>query len=133
MHGVTTFCDSAVVVRGRIKTLPGSQWAAGRAYNEIIKKVFDERGIEMPYPHRTIYWGEDKHGEVSPLRIMKERAEEEGEAPALKPSRSEEHTSELQSLMRISYAVFCLKKKKSASKPAYSQHRRDATNTYATR
>src|SRR3546814_7002323 len=31
-------------------------------------------------------------------------------APA-RPSRSEEHTSELQSLMRISYAVFCLKKK----------------------
>src|SRR3546814_3395594 len=30
---------------------------------------------------------------------------------ALYPSRSEEHTSELQSLMRISYAVFCLKKK----------------------
>src|SRR3546814_9412795 len=30
----------------------------------------------------------------------------------LNPSRSEEHTSELQSLMRISYAVFCLKKKK---------------------
>src|SRR3546814_9796667 len=29
-----------------------------------------------------------------------------------KPPRSEEHTSELQSLMRISYAVFCLKKKK---------------------
>src|SRR3546814_1255765 len=30
------------------------------------------------------------------------------------PGRSEEHTSELQSLMRISYAVFCLKKKNSA-------------------
>src|SRR3546814_10735975 len=30
----------------------------------------------------------------------------------VKPARSEEHTSELQSLMRISYAVFCLKKKK---------------------
>src|SRR3546814_6260798 len=30
-----------------------------------------------------------------------------------RPARSEEHTSELQSLMRISYAVFCLKKKKS--------------------
>src|SRR3546814_10254718 len=30
----------------------------------------------------------------------------------LRPARSEEHTSELQSLMRISYAVFCLKKKK---------------------
>src|SRR3546814_3217184 len=33
-------------------------------------------------------------------------------APGLILSRSEEHTSELQSLMRISYAVFCLKKKK---------------------
>src|SRR3546814_8103445 len=34
------------------------------------------------------------------------------EALAGRPGRSEEHTSELQSLMRISYAVFCLKKKK---------------------
>src|SRR3546814_7575441 len=34
-----------------------------------------------------------------------------GERRALLPLRSEEHTSELQSLMRISYAVFCLKKK----------------------
>src|SRR3546814_969877 len=33
-------------------------------------------------------------------------------SPAAAPDRSEEHTSELQSLMRISYAVFCLKKKK---------------------
>src|SRR3546814_3198811 len=33
-----------------------------------------------------------------------------------RPRRSEEHTSELQSLMRISYAVFCLKKKKITSK-----------------
>src|SRR3546814_1305074 len=33
------------------------------------------------------------------------------------PERSEEHTSELQSLMRISYAVFCLKKKKAPSSP----------------
>src|SRR3546814_10017388 len=39
----------------------------------------------------------------------------EGVAPHFRPDivvRSEEHTSELQSLMRISYAVFCLKKKK---------------------
>src|SRR3546814_10397276 len=34
-----------------------------------------------------------------------------------KSDRSEEHTSELQSLMRISYAVFCLKKKKTDKKP----------------
>src|SRR3546814_7444037 len=38
-------------------------------------------------------------------------AEPEVAARGLEPRRSEEHTSELQSLMRISYAVFCLKKK----------------------
>src|SRR3546814_2827098 len=37
-------------------------------------------------------------------------------AKAIASARSEEHTSELQSLMRISYAVFCLKKKKNRNK-----------------
>src|SRR3546814_2930460 len=37
-------------------------------------------------------------------------------------SRSEEHTSELQSLMRISYAVFCLKKKKQPNQPTHQHH-----------
>src|SRR3546814_1027591 len=53
-------------------------------------------------------------GEV--LRIMRDRVgppdgAEEAEPEWPEPERSEEHTSELQSLMRISYAVFCLKKK----------------------
>src|SRR3546814_3663624 len=44
--------------------------------------------------------------------------------------RSEEHTSELQSLMRISYAVFCLKKKKnhSTSETRHNMHSTDALN-----
>src|SRR3546814_10064103 len=37
---------------------------------------------------------------------------EQAKAPPGPPARAEEHTSELQSLMRSSYAVFCLKKKK---------------------
>src|SRR3546814_7949014 len=44
--------------------------------------------------------------------------------------RSEEHTSELQSLMRISYAVFCLKKKKIRSdKDRTYQHTQDSENS----
>src|SRR3546814_6254614 len=38
-------------------------------------------------------------------------------------ARSEEHTSELQSLMRISYAVFCLKKKKKKKTKKYTRNR----------
>src|SRR3546814_4424199 len=44
------------------------------------------------------------------------------------PQRSEEHTSELQSLMRISYAVFCLKKKKNKKNYHDSPYKRDLTN-----
>src|SRR3546814_1534247 len=42
--------------------------------------------------------------------------------------RSEEHTSELQSLMRISYAVFCLKKKKTQKKPYMTTNRTTPQN-----
>src|SRR3546814_7356398 len=46
------------------------------------------------------------------------------DADGIVETRSEEHTSELQSLMRISYAVFCLKKKKTTM-----NHKKQATNT----
>jgi small conductance mechanosensitive channel len=55
MHGVTMFGDSAITVRARIKTTPGTQWAIGRAYNEHVKTVFDERGIEIPFPQVTYH------------------------------------------------------------------------------
>src|SRR3546814_5156479 len=44
--------------------------------------------------------------------VTEARPQRPGRASSSSPMRSEEHTSELQSLMRISYAVFCLKKKK---------------------
>src|SRR3546814_7681592 len=52
-------------------------------------------------------------GEARPGRAVTNLSAEMGSVIAPVPQRrSEEHTSELQSLMRISYAVFCLKKKK---------------------
>ena len=67
--GVTDFGDNAVTVRARVKTRPGKQWMTGRSYNAILKRVFDERGIEMPFPHRTIYFGEDKNGNAPSAQI----------------------------------------------------------------
>ena len=55
--GVEAFADSAVVVRGRIKTKPIQQWTVGREYRARLKKAFDAQGIEIPFPHRTLYWG----------------------------------------------------------------------------
>ncbi len=55
MHGVTNFGASSIDIRGRIKTLPGEQWGIGRAYNEFVKQVFDERNIEIPFPQVTYH------------------------------------------------------------------------------
>ncbi len=56
--GVDQFGDSAVVIKARFKTVPIQQWTVGREMNRRIKKKFDELGIEIPFPHRSIYWGE---------------------------------------------------------------------------
>ncbi|MCC5983353.1 MAG: mechanosensitive ion channel [Rhodobacteraceae bacterium] len=71
IHGVAELGESAVVVRGRIKTAPGMQWGVGRAYNEIIKQVLDRAGVEIPFPHMTLYMGQDKDGTAPPLHLRR--------------------------------------------------------------
>lgn len=69
--GLDRFDDSAVVIRARIKTPPVKQWTVRRGFNRLLKKRFDELGIEIPYPHQTIYFGEDKEGRApaAPVRL----------------------------------------------------------------
>jgi len=64
--GVDKFDDSAVIVKARTKTKPIKQWAVGREFNRRLKKRFDQLGIEIPFPHRTVYMGQDKKG-MSPV------------------------------------------------------------------
>ncbi len=67
MLGVDQFADSAVIIKCRIKTVPIKQWRIGREMNRRIKITFDAKGIEIPFPHHTIYWGEPKKGTPPPL------------------------------------------------------------------
>ncbi|MEP6959919.1 MAG: mechanosensitive ion channel family protein [Nitrospirota bacterium] len=76
MLGLDEFTDSAVIIRCRIKTKPIQQWRVGREMNRRIKKTFDAKGIEMPSPHHTIHWGEQKGGMLSPLYIARWQKEE---------------------------------------------------------
>jgi small-conductance mechanosensitive channel len=59
IFGVDKLDNSAVVIKGRIKTLPIQQWTVGREFLRRIKFAFDEANIEIPFPHSTIYFGED--------------------------------------------------------------------------
>jgi small conductance mechanosensitive channel len=56
--GVDDFGDSEVTIKCMIKTLPLKQWDVGRELRRRIKNTFDEMGIEIPFPHLSLYFGE---------------------------------------------------------------------------
>ena len=58
--GLNELADSAVVIRMRIKTIPMKQWGVRREFLRRIKERFDREGIEIPFPHRTIYINSEK-------------------------------------------------------------------------
>jgi small conductance mechanosensitive channel len=68
--GVQSWADSAVMIRCRFKTLPLEQWSVRREFLYRLKKAFDRRGIEIPFPHRTIYPGQLKDGTAPPFHIQ---------------------------------------------------------------
>ena len=56
--GVEKFGESQLVIRMMVKTIPLKQWEVGRELRRRIKNRFDEKGIQIPYPHRVLLWGE---------------------------------------------------------------------------
>jgi small conductance mechanosensitive channel len=68
MLGVDQFADSAVIIKCRLKTKPMQQWRIGRKMNRRIKNTFDAKGIEIPFPHRTLYWGHQMTAAAAPAQ-----------------------------------------------------------------
>src|SRR3546814_7406344 len=95
----TLFRSSAAHVQ------PLCRWSGLEGRNHLGER---DRGRRLQGSRRI---GE-RAGRVRQIEIRKRRPPRPARPRDRKPGRSEEHTSELQSLMRISYAVFCLKKKK---------------------
>ncbi len=74
MAGVESLADSAVIIRCRFRTLPLEQWSVKREYLRRLKAAFDAQGIEIPYPHMTVYAGQDRQGKAPafPLQQLAE-------------------------------------------------------------
>lgn len=70
VFGVDGFGDSAVTIKARLRTLPVEQWAVGREYRRRLKKAFDANGIEIPFPHLSLYMG----AATGPLKVLVEGA-----------------------------------------------------------
>lgn len=68
--GVEHWADSAVILRCRFKVAPIQQWSVRREFLRRLKVAFDAAGIEIPYPHLTLYAGQAKDGTAPPLPLQ---------------------------------------------------------------
>ena len=66
IFGVDDFGQSEIIIKARLKTVPIQQWVVGREYRRRLKKAFDARGIEIPFPHRALYMG----AASGPIEVM---------------------------------------------------------------
>ncbi|MCB2199102.1 mechanosensitive ion channel family protein [bacterium] len=67
--GIDAFNSSDVLFKVRFTTQPIEQWGVARAFRLRVKRRFDRDGIEIPFPHQTLYWGEDKDHSAPPLQV----------------------------------------------------------------
>jgi small-conductance mechanosensitive channel len=56
LWGVERFEESGLIIRARLNTKPIEQWRIGREFNLRMKKAFEAEGIQMPVPHRMLFW-----------------------------------------------------------------------------
>ena len=68
--GVDRWDDSAVIVRCRLRCVAGDQWGVKREYLRRLKAAFDEHAIEIPFPHMTLYAGQDRDGKAPPFPVQ---------------------------------------------------------------
>jgi small conductance mechanosensitive channel len=67
--GVERWDDSAVILRVRFKVLPIEQWNVRREYLKRLKRAFDAAGVEIPYPHVTVYAGQARDGSAPSFHV----------------------------------------------------------------
>lgn len=67
--GVERWDDSAVTLRCRFMVVPLEQWNVRREFLRRLKRAFDERDIEIPFPHLTVYAGTGKNGGAPPFHV----------------------------------------------------------------
>ncbi len=81
--GIDGFGDSSVDIRILADTQPGGQWNVTREFRRRIKLVFDEEGIEIPFPHRTLVTAGQKSADGL---LIREATGEPSSVPTSRPS-----------------------------------------------
>ena len=69
---VNEFAASGIAIKVLGETKPIRQWEVAGEFRKRIKKAFDDEGIEIPFPHRTIYWGTGEETRVRQILDQKQ-------------------------------------------------------------
>jgi small conductance mechanosensitive channel len=85
MVGVDRWDDSAVILRCRFMVRPLEQWSVRREYLRRLKNRFDAEGIEIPFPHLTVYAGAAKDGTAPAFRVLQAQSRESAVEPPTAP------------------------------------------------
>jgi small-conductance mechanosensitive channel len=72
---VNNFGASGIEIKVLGETKPIQQWAVAGEFRLRIKKAFDEEGIEIPFPHLTMYWGAGEETRIRQLMDMREEVQ----------------------------------------------------------
>ncbi|MEX1198200.1 MAG: mechanosensitive ion channel domain-containing protein [Pseudohongiellaceae bacterium] len=89
VDGLNAMASSSIDIRLRLKCKPLEQWALRREFLRRTKKLFDEKGIEIPFPHQTLYFGQQKDGSAPAAHIRLQEMARNGSTGSEK-SHSEE-------------------------------------------
>jgi small conductance mechanosensitive channel len=94
VFGVNNLGESSVQIRVRLKTKTLAHWGMRREFLRRAKQKFDQNGVEIPYPHRTLYFGQDREGLAPPARVALQRPPQggAGELEAGTPSQTSSTT-----------------------------------------
>jgi small-conductance mechanosensitive channel len=90
---VNSFDDSGIAIKVLGETLPLKQWDVAGEFRKRVKKAFDEEGIEIPFPHRTLYWGAGEETKIRQLMDNHKHGSPSKEAPAA-PERSSDDSGD---------------------------------------
>jgi small conductance mechanosensitive channel len=75
---VDSFDESGISIKVLGETYPLKQWEVGGEFRKRVKAAFDNEGIEIPFPHRTLYWGNNVETKIVQLTEKLEEATQKG-------------------------------------------------------
>ncbi len=82
VQGLMDFGDSSVTARVTVQVKPGEQYAAERELRQRLKRTFDEQGVEIPFPQRTVHAIDEASGPARAPNPLPDATSDDASSPS---------------------------------------------------